>query len=121
MVCNVTCPDTLASSHLNHAVSCHGSWCCRVGCRVEQEHKVRGDQSHVPFHSGRSRYTRCLGSDAAAFHKDLGARIKTVTQERQAFDFLMQRVSVAIQRGNAACIHGTLPSNSNLDVIYNLV
>ena len=44
----------------------------------------------------------------------------TVTQERRSFEFLMQRISVAIQRGNAACILGTLPSASELDDIFYL-
>ena len=54
------------------------------------------------------------------FLKELGTRIRTVTKERQSFEFLMQRFSVAIQRGNAACILGTLPSASDLDDIYYL-
>ena len=45
----------------------------------------------------------------------------TVTHEHRAFDFLMQRVSVALQRGNAACILGTLASNKDLDAIYYLI
>ena len=59
-----------------------------------------------------------VGEEGLIFLKDLGARIRTVAKERRSFEFLMQRFSVAIQRGNAACILGTLPSASNLDDIY---
>ena len=44
-----------------------------------------------------------VGEDGLSFLKELGTRIMTVTQERRSFEFLMQRISVAIQRGNAAC------------------
>ena len=61
-----------------------------------------------------------VGKDGLSFLKELGTRIMTVTQERRSFEFLMQRISVAIQRGNAACILGTLPSASELDDIFYL-
>jgi len=35
---------------------------------------------------------------------DLGHRITAVTKERQSLSFLWQRLSIAVQRGNAACI-----------------
>ena len=108
-----------ASSHLNHAVTGPGA----VASVSESNKRTKYEEISRAFHfiPIAVETLGALGSDAAAFFKDLGARIKTVTQERRAFDFLMQRVSVAIQRGNAACILGTLPSNSNLDAIYYLV
>ena len=62
-----------------------------------------------------------VGGEKVTFLKELGARIRTVTKERRSFEFLMQRFSVAIHRGNAACILGTLPSASDLDDIYSFV
>jgi len=42
-----------------------------------------------------------------------------MSKEPRSFEFLMQRVSVAIQRGNAACILGTMPNASDLaDIFY---
>jgi len=42
-----------------------------------------------------------------------------VLKELRSFEFLMQRVRVAIQRGNAACIFGTMPNASDLaDIFY---
>ena len=43
--------------------------------------------------------------EATAFLKDLGGRIAAVTKERRVVEFLLQRISVAIQRGNAACVY----------------
>ena len=42
------------------------------------------------------------------FVNDLGHRMQTVSQDTRAGMFLMQRLSVAMQRGNAACILGTI-------------
>ena len=119
LVWDVTCPDTLASSHLNNAVTGPGA----VASVAESNKRTKYEEISHTFHfiPVAVETLGALGADAAAFFKDLGTRIKTVTQERRAFDFLMQRVSVAIQRGNAACILGTLPSNANLDAIYFLV
>ena len=56
------------------------------------------------------------------FH-ELGRRITAVTGERRATEFLLQRLSVAIQRGNAASILGTVDSATdlqNLDDVHYL-
>ena len=59
-----------------------------------------------------------VGEEGLTLLKELGAWISILTKERRSFEFLM--FSVAIQRGNAACILGTLPSASDLDDIYYL-
>ena len=55
---------------------------------------------------------------AIIFFHDLGQRIAVVTVEPRSFHFLMQRLSVAIQRGNAACIVGTVPSSAGWDELF---
>jgi len=50
------------------------------------------------------------GDEALAFFLDLGQLITTTTVEPRSFQFLVQRVSVAVQRGNAAFIVGAIPS-----------
>ena len=44
-----------------------------------------------------------------------------VTGEKKSTFFLSQSISVAIQRGNAACILGTAPSSEGLDEIFDYV
>ena len=46
-----------------------------------------------------------LGKELTAFLKDLGGRIAPLTKETLLLDFLIQRLSVAIQRGQWR-IHG---------------
>ena len=64
-----------------------------------------------------------LCDEASAFMHQLGRRIMSVTGERRATEFLLQILSVAIQRGNTSCVLGTCNStvdSSNLDVVYYL-
>ena len=119
LVWDVTCPDTLAPSHLNRAVTGAGA----VASEAESKKRLKYEQISRIFHfvPVAVETLGALGEDAAAFMRDLGARITTVTKERRAYEFLMQRVSVAIQRGNAACILGTLHSTSELDDIFYLI
>ena len=61
-----------------------------------------------------------FGEEARCFFNDLDRRIGEVTKESRSFSFLIQRVSVAIQRGNAACVLGTSSDMSALDDIFVL-
>jgi hypothetical protein len=49
------------------------------------------------------------GDEALAFFCDFGQCIAAAAAEPRSFQFLMQRVSVAVQRGNAASIFDTVP------------
>ena len=44
------------------------------------------------------------------FVKDIGNRIEEATGEKRSTNYLFQALSIAIQRGNAASIAGTVPS-----------
>jgi hypothetical protein len=58
------------------------------------------------------------GREGLELMKTIGQRISAVTGERRASGYLLQRISIAIQRGNAACILGTLPAGKELDEIF---
>ena len=59
-----------------------------------------------------------FGEQAYAFFCDLGHLIAAVTTEPRSFQFLMQRQSVTVQRGNAACVLGTVPASRGLDELF---
>jgi len=48
------------------------------------------------------------GKQAIGLIKEIGRRIAAITYDNQATSFLRQRLSIAIQRGNATCVLGTL-------------
>ena len=49
-------------------------------------------------------------SEAVDFLHELDDRISAVTGDRRESTFLFQRLSVVLQKGNAACIIGTMPT-----------
>jgi len=49
------------------------------------------------------------GASAAAFTNELGRRTAAITEDKRAASFLKQRLALAVQRGNAAAVLGTLP------------
>jgi len=116
MVWDFTCPDTLAASHLNHAVVGPGSV-----ANDAESHKSAKYQSLSPmycFTPVAVETLGALGDEASHFFRDIGQRIATVTGEPRSYQFLMQRLSVSVQRGNASCVVGTVPSARGLDDIF---
>jgi len=60
-----------------------------------------------------------LGEEAVVLISDLGRRIAATTGEPRSSAFLFQRLSVAVQRGNAASVTGTFrPSAKMYDIFY---
>ena len=44
-----------------------------------------------------------------------------VTGEKRSTAFLFQRLSIAVQRGNASCVIGTVPHSEGLDEVFDFV
>jgi len=61
-----------------------------------------------------------LGEEASDFFRNLGHRITSATTEPRPFQCLMQRLSIAVQRGNAACELGTVPASIGLDEPFHI-
>jgi len=59
-----------------------------------------------------------LGEETSDFFCNLGHWITSVTTESRSFQFLMQRLCVAVQRGNAACVLETVPASIGLDELF---
>ena len=51
------------------------------------------------------------GEQAMELVTEIGRRIAEVSHDSRSTSFLRQRISVAVQRGNAACVNGTLQAN----------
>ena len=49
-----------------------------------------------------------FGPKAQEFFQEVGRRVKRATQEKNAYHYIVQQIAVAIQRGNAASVLGTL-------------
>ena len=62
-----------------------------------------------------------FGGEALSLFKDIGWCILTVTQDPRSHEYLVQRIAVAAQRGNAAAVLGSISSGDNNNNIYLLI
>jgi len=112
----------LAPSHLNNAVNGPGIVAC------EAEDKKRAKYADLApsfcFMLVAVETLGALGAGAVELLDELGRRITKSTGERRATEYLLQRLSVAIQRGNAASVLGTVGLESadtqKLDAVFYL-
>ena len=58
--------------------------------------------------------------DSLKLMKNLGARVTEATWKKHATSFLLQSLSMNLQRGNTLCEMGTVAHHSKLIDIYNL-
>ena len=112
LVWDAMCPDTFAPSHLPRAAKESGA----VAMQAEQVKRAKYahlDASHhfVPVAVETSGV---LGPEAHCFLRELGHRISDATGEQRSLQYLLQRVAVAVQRGNTAAILGSLGGGADL-------
>ena len=106
LVWDATCPDTLAFSYRANATAGAGE----VAAMAEQKKLIKYD-SLAPNYDIAPVAIESLGAIgplSRALLKDLGRRIKESTGEARAHEYLVQRLAVAVQRGNAVSIMGTM-------------
>ena len=116
LIWDFTCPDTLAASHLNRAVL--GPGAVANDAESRKTLKYRSLAPTYTFTPVAVETLGPLGDEASSFFRNIGNRIATVTNEPRSYQFLMQRLSVAIQRGNSACVLGTVPATLGLDELF---
>ena len=119
LVWDLTCLDTLAVSHLNHAVLGLGTVACHSESRKKSKYASLSATTYnfIPI---AVETIGALGDEASAFFKDLNKRIERVTAEPRSEQFNMQTLSITIQRGNAACILGTVHPSEKLDELFHV-
>jgi hypothetical protein len=102
----LTCPDTLAPSHLNRAMIKPGT----VAADAEHQRRVKYStlSAAYTFIPVAVETLSALGDEAMSLLLDVGRCIATVTEDCRPIDYLFQRLSKAIQQGNAARVLGTV-------------
>ena len=118
MVWDVTCADSLANSHRELASRETGAVaaCAEQRKRAKYTH-LEATHFFIPI---AFETFGAIGEEGRSFFKDLGRRIAVTTKEPQSLQFLLQRLSIAVQRGNAASILGTLGSMERWGVVEGL-
>ena len=89
-----------SSSSSSHGRSEKGSQVCQP-----QQHLLSSTYAFTPV---AIETLGVFGPQTATFLKDLGHRLAQVTGDKKSTTYLLQRLSVAVQRGNVASVLGTI-------------
>ena len=110
MVWDVTIADTVAPSHLSSTSSQAGSAASHAA-----EQKLQKYASLAATHLVIPVSLETFGAwniESLDFIRELGRRASQATGDQRETAFLLQRISVAVQRGNAAAVRGSLPATT---------
>ena len=105
LVWDATSPDTFAPSYLQSATSAAGAVAALAENRKNAKYGYL--DSTYTFTPIAIESSRACGPLTMGFLRDLGNRLKLATGEENSFKYLLQRLSVAVQRGNTASVLGT--------------
>ena len=75
-----------------------------TAAEVKKRDKYKDLTPHTVFQPVAVETLGGFGQDTLDFLRELGSRISTVSDDKRATAFLRQRLAVAVQMGNAACI-----------------
>lgn len=102
---DATCVSTFAASHLAGTARVAGS-AAENAARLKHQ-KYTDLKNRYLFVPVAVETSGVWGGEAKALIRDLGRRIASRGHDRRSGSYLAQRLSLAIQRGNAASIMGT--------------
>ena len=112
---DVTVVDTLAPSYVADTAQLAGA-----AAQAAQERKEKKYENQLPpeyeFVGLAFETLGSIGSGTKEFLADLGQRLEASTGDKRSLQFLQQRLSIAILRGNAASVLGTLMANDLEDL-----
>jgi hypothetical protein len=118
LIWDFTCSDSYAASYVNHCSSNPGYAAKLAETRKKRHYEDLAERYHfVPV---ALETTGVWGEEGLAFVKEIGRRIHEKTGEARSTSYLLQRLSLALQRGNVASILGTIPHGKELTEVYYL-
>jgi len=105
---DATCPNTFAASHVVDSSVAAGSAAAKAELKKVQ--KYRDITAGVDFVPVSIETSGVWGEEALSLVSEIGRRISDISHDPRSTGFLRQRISIAVQRGNACCVIGTFPS-----------
>ena len=103
---DVTCPDTVAASHVARSASAAGATADHAASLKHQKYQqLASSHTFIPV---AIETFGSFGEEAIAFINSLGGRIISTIGDPRERMFLFQRLAMAVQRGNIACFTGSL-------------
>ena len=120
LVWDATIRDTLAPSYLHSSSLRTGSLASRAASEKTNDYKklIADNYIFLPF------ACETLGpwcEEAVKFIDKLGKMIHLATGEKRSKQYLKQRISIALQRTNAARVMGTFDGATKLDEIFYII
>ena len=114
-----TCVDTLCDSYVQDSAKEAGKAAKNVETR--KHNKYRDLTNNYLFTPIAIETYGSWGPESLKFIKEVGRKIQENTGEKRSTSFLIQSLSMTVQRGNAASIMGTVGEIAKLEKIYDLV
>ena len=106
LVWDATCPDTLATSYRVQATSGAGKVAELAEERKEQKYLLGPTYFFTPV---AIETLGAIGPRSRVFLRELGRRVRNESGDSNATSHLLQRIAMAVQRGNAAVILAGIP------------
>ncbi|XP_061706402.1 uncharacterized protein LOC133525602 [Cydia pomonella] len=106
---DATCVSTFAASHLSRTMRSAGAAAEHAASLKKDKYSALSGYLFVPLAVETSG---CWCAEGKSFLRDLGRRLLERGLDPRSGFFLMQRLSIAIQRGNAASVMGTFASGT---------
>ena len=113
---DVTVVDTLAQSHIGTTSATAGAAADKAEELKTSKYQALADR-YIFTPIGLETFGS-WGTEAFALIKDIGQKLTSETGEQRATSFLVQKISIELQRGNAGSILGTFPNSRGLEEIF---
>ena len=108
MAWDVTVPDTYAESHITNTSTTPGAAAHRAAQRKTDNDKYANLNSTHVFYPFAVETAGAWHEMAIELTQAIGRPITTVTEDTRETTFLFQRLSMALQRGNAVSFQNTM-------------
>ena len=107
MAWDFTCPNTLAPSYLSFTSSVAGAAASKAEANKRTKYASLLAANTHEFCPVAIETLGAWGQSASDLCRSLGARLARISGDPRSLQFLKQRLSMAVQRGNAVSVVGT--------------
>ena len=119
MAWDFTCIDTLCDTYVLDSAREAGK--AATIAETKKNNKYKELENNYLFQPIAIETFGSFGPESLKFVKEIGKMIQESTGEKRSTAFLIQSLSMTVQRGNASSIMGTVGETKKLDEIYDLV
>jgi hypothetical protein len=119
LIWDFTCIDTFAGTYINNTTQRAGAAAdLAESNKIKKYEELMNTFIFVPVAIETSGV---WGQAGLQFIKQIGNRIREATGEKASTNYLIQRISIAIQQGNAAAILGSFPESKGLEEVFYII